>query len=72
MQTTVDAVCQQVSPDPPCTVGPIVSNETHLDLLADGFDPARTADPLYADLGETYVRLDAALYTRISSGLIRV
>ncbi len=36
VQTTVDAVCQQVSPDPPCTVGPIAGNETRLDLLADG------------------------------------
>ena len=42
------------------------------DLLQEGFDPSRIADPLYADLGEAYVPLDAALYARINSGLIRL
>jgi fatty-acyl-CoA synthase len=42
------------------------------DLAAEGFDPSRVADPLYADLGDGYVTLDAALYERISSGLVRL
>ena len=41
-------------------------------LARDGFDPARIADPLFADLGGAYVPLDAALYARISSGLVRI
>jgi fatty-acyl-CoA synthase len=41
------------------------------DLAAEGFDPARIADTLYVRTGNRYERLDAALYTRISSGLIR-
>jgi fatty-acyl-CoA synthase len=41
------------------------------DLVAEGFDPARVSDALYADTGKGYELLDAALYTRISSGLIR-
>ncbi|HVW75737.1 MAG TPA: long-chain-acyl-CoA synthetase [Rhizomicrobium sp.] len=41
-------------------------------LAGDGFDPAAIADPVYADCGEGYVRLDAALYARINSGLIRL
>jgi fatty-acyl-CoA synthase len=41
-------------------------------LAQDGFDPAATPDPLYADCGEGYVRLNAALYARINSGLIRL
>ena len=41
------------------------------DLAAEGFDPARIADPLYADLGDGYQPLDTALYERISSGLAR-
>ncbi|HSS13959.1 MAG TPA: long-chain-acyl-CoA synthetase, partial [Rhizomicrobium sp.] len=41
-------------------------------LAQDGLDPAATPDPLYADCGEGYVRLDAALYARINSGLIRL
>ena len=40
-------------------------------LMADGFDPSRITDPLYADLGDGYRPLNAALYTRISSGLAR-
>jgi fatty-acyl-CoA synthase len=42
------------------------------DLARDGFDPAKTPDPLFCDVGEGYVPLDAALYARIKSGLIRV
>lgn len=41
------------------------------DLAKEGFDPAIIADALYAVCGEAYARLDAALYTRISSGLMR-
>jgi fatty-acyl-CoA synthase len=41
-------------------------------LAQDGFDPAVITDPLYADYGEGYVPLDAALYARINSGLIRL
>jgi fatty-acyl-CoA synthase len=41
-------------------------------LALDGFDPARIRDPLYADCGAGYVLLDAALYARINSGLIRL
>jgi len=41
-------------------------------LAQDGFDPAAIHDPLYADCGQGYVRLDAGLYARINSGLIRL
>ncbi len=41
-------------------------------LQADGFDPARVRDPLFANLGHGYQVLDAALYARISSGLMRL
>ncbi len=41
-------------------------------LAAQGFDPRRVTDPLYADLGEGYGVLDPELYKRISSGLIRL
>jgi fatty-acyl-CoA synthase len=41
-------------------------------LAQDGFDPAAIADPLYADCGKGYVRLDADCYARINSGLIRL
>ena len=41
-------------------------------LQAEGFDPLRVSDPLYADLGEGYQAIDAALYARISSGLTRL
>jgi fatty-acyl-CoA synthase len=41
------------------------------DLARDGFDPGRIADRLYADTGNGYVALDAALYDRIKSGLVR-
>jgi fatty-acyl-CoA synthase len=41
-------------------------------LARDGFDPAEITDPLFADTGDGYVPLDAALYARISSGRIRL
>ena len=41
-------------------------------LSPQGFDPALIADPLYADCGLGFVPLDAALYARINSGLIRL
>jgi fatty-acyl-CoA synthase len=43
-------------------------------LVEEGFDPARTPDPLYfadAERG-AYVPLDAALYARIASGALRL
>jgi fatty-acyl-CoA synthase len=41
-------------------------------LALDGFNPYASGDPLYADCGQGYVTLDAALYARISSGLMRL
>lgn len=41
-------------------------------LAQDGFDPAAITDPLFADCGKGYVPLDASLYARINSGLIRL
>jgi fatty-acyl-CoA synthase len=41
-------------------------------LAKDGFDPTLIADPLLADTGGGYVPLDAALYARIRTGLIRL
>jgi fatty-acyl-CoA synthase len=41
-------------------------------LAQDGFDPAVTGDLLFAYTGKEYELLDAALYARISSGLIRL
>jgi fatty-acyl-CoA synthase len=41
-------------------------------LALDGFDPATIKGPLYADCGAGYVPLDADVYARISSGLIRL
>jgi fatty-acyl-CoA synthase len=41
-------------------------------LAQEGFDPAAISDPLLADCGQGYVALDAELYARISSGLIRL
>ncbi|HWA69328.1 MAG TPA: long-chain-acyl-CoA synthetase [Rhizomicrobium sp.] len=41
-------------------------------LAQDGFNPYASGDALYADLGDGYVPLDAALYARISSGLMRL
>jgi fatty-acyl-CoA synthase len=42
------------------------------ELAAEGFDPSHIADPLYVDLGTGYVTLDATLYERVSSGLVRL
>jgi fatty-acyl-CoA synthase len=44
------------------------------DLLQAGFDPSRVTDPLYFDdaRSQRYVSLDAALFTAISDGTIRV
>jgi fatty-acyl-CoA synthase len=41
-------------------------------LAQEGFDPATIADPLFADCGMGFAPLDAVLYARISSGLIRL
>jgi fatty-acyl-CoA synthase len=41
-------------------------------LAQQGFDPAAAKDPLFADCGAGFVPLDAALYARINSGLIRL
>ena len=41
-------------------------------LAQQGFDPAAIADPLFADCGAVFAPLNAALYARISSGLIRL
>jgi fatty-acyl-CoA synthase len=40
-------------------------------LALDGFDPARVTGGLFADTGESYAPIDAELYARISSGLMR-
>ena len=42
------------------------------DLVAEGFDPARVADPLHFDDGTRYVPLDAALHAAIVSGAVRL
>jgi fatty-acyl-CoA synthase len=44
------------------------------DLVREGFDPSRIADPLYFSDAETrtFVRLDKALYDRIQTGAVRV
>jgi hypothetical protein len=41
-------------------------------LAQEGFDPSAIDDPLFAECGTGYVALDADLYARISSGLIRL
>ncbi len=41
-------------------------------LALDGFNPYASGDVLHVDCGTGYVLLDAALYTRISSGLMRL
>lgn len=41
-------------------------------LAQEAFDPAITADTLFVESGTGYVPLDAALYARISSGLMRL
>ena len=40
-------------------------------LAQDGFDPS-CGDVLYVDDGTGYVPLDAAVYARINSGLMRL
>ena len=42
------------------------------DLVRDGFDPARSADPLYVleRAGRHYVRLDPPLFARIAAGTV--
>jgi fatty-acyl-CoA synthase len=44
------------------------------ELVRDGFDPSRVADPLFFrdTAGVTYVRLDAAMFAKIVSGSVRV
>lgn len=42
------------------------------DLARDGFDPARTSDPLFADVDGGYGKLDEALHGRIISGRVRL
>ena len=42
------------------------------ELAAQGFDPSLTDDALYADAGNGFEELDAALYARINSGLVRL
>ena len=44
------------------------------DLVADGFDPARTTDQLYFNDTEAkaFVPLDAALYALIMAGEVRL
>jgi len=42
VQTTVDAVCQQITPDPPCAVGPVARKEACLYLLAQNFVASRS------------------------------
>jgi hypothetical protein len=37
VQTAFDAVCQKVSPDTPCAIGPVAGKEAGLHLLADRF-----------------------------------
>ena len=48
--------------------------QSKLDLVRDGFDPAKISEPLYFDdpSSGAYVRLDTPLYDRIQSGEIRV
>ena len=41
-------------------------------LAQDGFNPYASGDLLYADCGQGVVSRDAALYARISSGLMRL
>jgi fatty-acyl-CoA synthase len=45
-----------------------------VDLVRDGFDPARTADPIFFDDPRrgAYVRVDSALFQEIQSGAIRL
>ena len=45
-----------------------------LDLVADGFDPDRTYDPIYFNdaARKAFVRVDAALYDDINQGRVRL
>jgi fatty-acyl-CoA synthase len=45
-----------------------------LDLVADGFDPGRTHDPIYFNdpARKAFVRVDAALYDDINQGRVRL
>jgi fatty-acyl-CoA synthase len=45
-----------------------------LDLVAQGFDPGKTSDPLYVDdpRRDQFVRLDAALFQEIVGGKVRL
>jgi fatty-acyl-CoA synthase len=45
-----------------------------LDLVAEGFDPGRTGDPIYFNdpARKAFVRLDAALYDDIDQGRVRL
>jgi fatty-acyl-CoA synthase len=45
-----------------------------LELINEGFDPARIKDPLYFDdpRAQAYVQLDAALFAAISAGTLRI
>ncbi|MBV9636856.1 MAG: long-chain-acyl-CoA synthetase [Methylobacteriaceae bacterium] len=45
-----------------------------IELAEDGFDPARTSDPLffYSAKDQRFVRLDAKLFEAISSGAVRL
>jgi fatty-acyl-CoA synthase len=46
---------------------------TKTDLVADGFDPSRVADPLFLRLPEDgYQPLDAGLHARLTSGEVRL
>ena len=46
-----------------------------VDLVKEGFDPAKIADPIYFNdpqSGKAFVRLDPALYQRIEKGDVRL
>ena len=45
-----------------------------IDLVREGFDPAATDDPIYFNdpQRKAFVRLDPALYDRISAGQVRL
>ena len=45
-----------------------------IDLVAQGFDPDKTSDPLYVDdpRRAQFIRLDAALFAEIVGGKVRL
>jgi fatty-acyl-CoA synthase len=45
-----------------------------IDVVAQGFDPAATEDPIYFDepAAKAFVRIDAALYDSIRNGQVRL